>query len=508
MANRLISIRLLLALIALAAAVGNGWGDEQPKQTVKTESFDTDPGWEGHNNHIVPEHAPTVTQDFGYSKTNFAGKAAGELGGQIARAAEPAYYADKIGPVTLDDKLNASGTLALTKSTASSGIFFGFFRAEQPTGGGRPTGSLGLNIDGERGGARLAVRLITGTNQSCGTFITPFIPGNFRPTPIRNDGTRYQWTLDYDPEGAGGHGQFKFTFHGDAPKPGEYSNTSIPENHKEEARRRFPDTTSFTVDLPEGFRKQGTTFDHFGLMNMTKPGGRMSIYFGDLQYLGRSADFTQDPNWNASGNRANYSAKDTAGAHDFGFSPTNYAGGKPGEVGGTFWRSGKYAYYADKVGPLSFDDRLEASGKVMLKSGAPDSDMFLGWFNSANKDESPTQAGHFLGVHVGGPTRVGHYFHPSLTAAKGARAQAKTGPVLTPGKVYDWSLVYDPGAEEGKGAITVTLDKESVTLHLKKGVKAQGGSFDRFGLFTSNIGGQIVRIYLDDLKYTAARPAQ
>jgi hypothetical protein len=46
-----------------------------------------------------------------------------------------------------------------------------------------------------------------------------------------------------------------------------------------------------------------------------------------------------------------------------------------------------------------------------------------------------------------------------------------------------------------------------VTLPLKKGLKAQGASFDRFGLFTSNIGGQIVRIYLDDLKYTAARPA-
>ena len=133
--------------------------------------------------------------------------------------------------------------------------------------------------------------------------------------------------------------------------------------------------------------------------------------------------------------------------------------------------------------------------------------MFLGWFNSANKDQSPIQAGHFLGVHVGGPTRVGHYFHPSLATAEGTRSQAAAGPVLTPGKVYDWSLVYDPTAEGGNGAITVTLDKESVTLPLKKGLKAEGARFDRFGLFTSNIGGQIVRIYLDDLKYTAARPA-
>jgi hypothetical protein len=496
-----------MLLVTLSVGAGNGRPDDPPKSALKTESFDKDPGWEGHNNRIVPEKLPTVTQDFGYSTTNFAGKEKGELGGLVTRAAEPAYYADKIGPLTLDDKLSASGTFAITKTTAGGGIFFGFFRAEQPGGGGRPTGSLGLNMDSERGGARLAVRLITGQNQSCGTFVTPFIPGKFRPTPIRNDGTRYQWTLDYDPDGAGGRGQFKFTFRCDAHKPGEFSGTDIPEAHKEEARRRFPDVTTFTVDLPEGYRKQGTMFDHFGLMNMTKPGGAMTIYFGDLKYLGRGPDFSQDPKWDASGNRAKYQAKDVGGAHDFGFSNTNHAGGKAGEVGGTFWRSGKYAYYADKVGPLSLDDRLEASGKVVLMSGAPDSDMFLGWFNSASKDEPPVKAGHFLGVHVGGPTRVGHYFHPSLATAKGTTSQASAGPVLTPGKVYDWSLVYDPTAEGGNGAITVTLDRESVTLPLKKGLKAQGASFDRFGVFTSNIGGQIVRLYLDDLKYTATRPA-
>src|SRR5262249_20614174 len=90
----------------------------------------------------------------------------------------------------------------------------------------------------------------------------------------------------------------------------------------------------------EGYRKQGTTFDHFGLMNMTKPGGWMTIYFDDLQYLGRTQDFSRDPKWDASGNRTTYQSKDVRGAHDFGFSATNYDGGKVGEVGGTFWHSG------------------------------------------------------------------------------------------------------------------------------------------------------------------------
>jgi hypothetical protein len=497
----------LLLLVTLAATGTLARCAETTKPGIRHESFDHDPGWEEYNNRIVAGHYPTIVQDFGYSGTHHAGKAAGEIGGQVCRASEPAYYADRIGPRTLDDKLSAAGTFALTESTASSGIFFGFFRAEQPGAGGRPVSSLGLDLDCEAHGARLAVRLITGKNQSCGTFITPFIPGKFRPTPIRNDGTRYAWTLDYDPQAAAGHGRFTFTLRSNARQPGELERADLPDSFKEEARRRFPSTTSFSVELPEGFKQQGTRFDHFGLMNMMKAGGHATIYFDDLQYEGRSQDFTRDPNWDASGNRISYRANDVGGAHNFGFSDTHHAGGEPGEVGGTFWRGGKYAYYADRVGPLTLADALEASGKVVLETGAPDSDMFIGWFNSAQKERPPVEAGHFLGVHVGGPTRVGHYFQPAFTTANGTRGHAAAGPVLEPGKVYDWSLAYDPAGADGQGEIRVTLGGESVTLVLRKGAKAEGATFDRFGLFTPAIGGQVVRIFLDNLEYTATRPA-
>jgi hypothetical protein len=76
----------------------------------------------------------------------------------------------------------------------------------------------------------------------------------------------------------------------------------------------------------------------------------------------------------------------------------------------------------------------------------------------------------------------------------------KTGPVLVPGKVFDWSVVYDPAANGGLGELRVALGKETRTLALKKGVKAEGAHFDRFGLCN-------LPIYLDDLKYTATRPA-
>lgn len=44
-----------------------------------------------------------------------------------------------------------------------------------------------------------------------------------------------------------------------------------------------------------------------------------------------------------------------------------------------------------------------------------------------------------------------------------------------------------------------------VSLPLKEGQKSEGATLDRFGLFTSDIGGQQVKIYLDDLKYTARK---
>jgi hypothetical protein len=497
-------------LVALAIALTTAGAGEPPKQSIKTQSFGKDPGWEGHNNRLLPKVLPSITQDFGYSETHFASTKKGEVGGKVVRCMTPCSYAAKIDPKTLKDQLSASGTFALKGAAGSSGVFFGWFNSKQPSGGGRPVGSLGMNFDGEPGGARLAVRMIAGDNRACGTFITPFIPGKFRPTPLKLDGTRYSWTMTYDPDANDGKGRFHFTIksHSTKPEPLDARRLSadLPAAHRKEALSHFPNTTDFAVDLPAGFKKQGATFDRFGLLNMTKPGNAMTIYFGDLTHDGLAEDFSKDPGWVDDNDRAEI-ANPPVGAHDFGFSPTTrFAGGKPGELGGDLWRSGKYGYYADRIGPLALADRLEASGKVVLKVGAPDSDVYLGWFSSADKERPPVESGNFLGVHVGGPTRVGHYFLPRLTTAKGTTAKVASGPILAPGKVFDWSLVYDPAANGSQGELRVTLGKETATLALKKGVKREGAHFDRFGLFNSTIGGQLVRIYLDNLKYTATRP--
>jgi hypothetical protein len=458
---------------------------------VKTEHFDRDPGWEGRNNRIVPKSVPTVKQDFGYSAgTHFASKEAGEIGGTVWRASTPAWYAEKIPAKTLKDKLSASGTFAFTASVGTSGLFFGWFNAKQP-GGSRPMQSLGMDFDGEGHGLRLAVRMITGSNKSCGTFITPFIPGKFRPTPIKNDGTRYTWSLTYDPDANENKGRFQFTIKSSADKHEEFEGKV------------------FSVDLPDGFKDDEMVFDRFGMMNMGRPGNALTVYFGDLEHDGRTDDFSKDPKWDGSGNRITYQPSDVGGAHNFGFSAdTNFAGGAPGEIGGVVWRTDKDAgWYADRVGPMTFDDRLEAGGKVMLAVGAPDSGVFIGWFNSEAKDKPPDKSGNFVGVEIAGPTRVGHYFRPSYTTGKGTSGAPKKGPVLVPGKPHQWTLLYDPAANDGNGTVQVTLDGESVTVNLKPGQKKEGARFDRFGMFSSYPGGGMVKIYFDDLKYTVNRSA-
>ncbi len=484
-------------------------GATQNATTLKTESFDRDPNWEGYNNRATPKHIRAVAQDFGYGTSNFAGKEKGEIGGRIWRSATRASYAAAIPSKTLHDKFTASGAFAVTETSGSSGAFFGLFSSGQTGSGRRDT--LGFRLSGQGSGCRLTVQLVTDKNQACGTKITPWVVDKskprgagrkFRPTSIRNDGTKYLWNLNYDPNGNNGSGQIEFTIR---------SNSSDPEEFEGKV---------FTIPLRPGYKEQGTIFDRFGLMNSERGGNAMTIYFDDLQYDGKAENFSRDPGWAGSGNHARFEDRQQGGAHDFGFSAqTSHAGGTPGELGGTLWRSGEYGYYADDVGPLTMTNRLEARGKVVLTAAPPDSGMYLGWFNSADKQNAPSQTGDFVGIKIGGPTRVGHYFAPAYATGnrpsssnftsrrqhlKRISVERKDGPVLVPQKVFDWELAYDPEAGGGTGSIKARLGTESVTLPLKPGDKSIGGTFDRFGLFTSHIGGSYVRIYFDDLQYTTA----
>jgi hypothetical protein len=487
---------LLIPLLAVSAMTA--LAQAEPAAAVKTEKFDRDPGWEGHNNHIIPKAYPTIAQDFGYSRTQSAGKAAGEIGGQVCRASDAAFYGAKIGPKSLDDKLSASGTFAITKTSSNSGVFFGWFNSSQPGGTGRPVASLGMCMDCEPQGARLAVFVITTQNQVTGKFVTryeryrtPEERAIKRPTPIKNDGTRYHWQIAYDPAGNGGNGQFQFSIKSDSAQPEEFEGKTV------------------TVDLPAGFKQQGTTFDHFGMMNLLRDGSPMTIHFDDIELDDRTQAFAEDPGWDGLRNRGSYQAKEVGGAQDVGFRPTNNAGGAAaGELGGILWR-GPYAYYADRVGPFSLNDRIEVRGRMFFEGAGLDAGVRIGWFNQALKerdDKNPDKAGHFVGVDIGGHTRIGHWFLPMLITAKGDRHFDDKGtlPLLKAGTAYEWSFVYDPAANDNQGQLRVTLGTQSTTLNLKAGAKVQGAVLDRFGISCVGTGGGQVKLSLDDLKYTAS----
>jgi hypothetical protein len=349
--------------------------------------------------------------------------------------------------------------------------------------------SLGLHIGGSKNGIDLHIRLHTADNQACGTTVTQE-EGLKKRRALRNDGTRYTWKLDYDPEANNARGRITFTVRSNAGKPEPF-----------EGRE-------FVINLPDGYRKQGAVFDRFGLMNIMKPGGQLTIYFADVSYDGRTPNLAVEPKWDAHANRTSYKAKEIGGAQNFGYSSTDHAGGAEGEIGGAMWRAAAdWSYYADRVGELSLEDRLEARGKVFLEAGAPDSGMYLGWFKGGEAEKAPTIAGNFVGVKVAGPSRAGHYLQPAYTTGRSTSRAAGKGPLLVPGRVYEWSIVYDPRGAGGNGSIRVTLGDESFTYDLRKGDKAEGARLDRFGLLSSNNpGGHAqVKIYFDDLQYTVRR---
>ena len=175
------------ALVARAQVAPRERPTTQPaKMEIKEEHFNADPGWEGLNNRLKVEakDLPIIDQDFGYSPTQFAGGAKGEIGGKIWRCVTPAHYADRIAPKTLDERLTASGRFTFTDMASNGGLWFGWFNAErQQVGNARPTAALGLNLDFQGDGARLSVRMTNNNREGCGTFITPYLPGEFRTTP-------------------------------------------------------------------------------------------------------------------------------------------------------------------------------------------------------------------------------------------------------------------------------------------------------------------------------------
>jgi hypothetical protein len=473
-----------LAVLAGCLAGGAGGGE-------RVERFDADPGWDGHNNRATEPAKRSVRQDFGYSRTAHAGGKLGEVGGFITPAAEPAYYARKIDRKTFHDPLTASGRL-ICKGREFH-VLLGFFNAGTVNEWRTPN-TIALRLQGRGDVFNAYVEYCTrrwrAGGDNPGGFPTVRDPktGKKRLRGFRS-GVAYEWTLRYDPEGNKGGGSVTVTMGGE----------------------------KAVCHLDPGHKEDGATFDRFGLLPVLKSAdGGGEVWLDDVTVNGEKDDFARDPGWEGFHNRRTYETADVRPRFDFGYTPTRYASGrKAGELGGLVFRGdcrypARMACYGDRLAPLSLDKPLRVSGKVALRRGVTDSTVLLGFYHSRDSMKvNPSQESgwprSFLGVVVEGPSREGFFFYPAyrLRSGESGHADGPGRPHIYPdGKSHDWSLVYDPAGAGGRGRVAVTLDRKSVSLELRKGHRAGGTRFDRFGLVTTWIDGNGQRIYFDDLTYT------
>ncbi len=461
----------------------------------KTERFDKDPGWEGRNNHPADQSKRTIRQDFGYSKqTAHAGGKPGEVGGLITPAAEPAYYARKLPPLTFKDSLSASGRLVC--KGRGFHLLLGFFNS-RTVNEWRTPNTVVIRLAGRGNVCYAYVEYCTSTwragGDSPGGFATvrDEKTGRVRLRGFRT-GDALQWSLRYDPRENKGNGRITVTLGGE---------TAI-------------------CDIRPGHRADGASFDRFGLLPVLKsaddPG---EVWLDDVEINGVKDDFSSDPGWEGVGNRRTYQTADIRPHFDFGYTATHHAGGRAtGELGGLVFRGDcryreRMACYGDRLELLHLDRPLHASGKVALRRGVTDSTTLLGFYHSRDSMEvNPAQSSgwprSFLGVAIEGPSREGFLFYPvyRLREGESRHGSGDDRPHIYPnGQAHEWTLDYDPDAAGGQGRITVTFDGKVVTLDLGRGHKKAGARFDRFGLITTWIDGNGQRIYFDDLTYTCAQ---
>ena len=477
-------VALGLGSLALAAARA-----EEPDRIAR-EAFDADPVWDGFRNRLLPDRLPGVRQDFGLRTTNLAGgRAPGEIGGTVQRSTTPARFAMPIPARTLNERLSASGKLAVPRADASSGIMLGWFHGSSR--GWRTTSSLAMRLDGN--GGKFWVFYEYGTRNGLTGGAGAFEGDRYQTTPtepFRADGKAHEWSLVYEPGVPGGDGALALRI----------------------------DDRKYEIPVSAEHRKDGATFDRFGIWNVEIHGESMDAYFDDLVVDGKPLQCDAAEGWSGEGNHASFEERVIRPRHDYGFSPTALAGGRPGEIGGIVFRDERPSYYAADVGKLSLEEPLRASGRIVLRSAGADSAVCMGWFDGKSKREKDTselqapQPG-WLGVIIEGPSRVGHYFRAAYSSSRGSGQSPcedpRTGaerPVIRPdGQVHRWSIEYAPEAAARSGSITVKFDESTHSLDVRPGHRAEGGVFDRFGLFNLQAGGHHVEIYIDDLAYTSGR---
>ncbi len=386
--------------------------------------------------------------------------------------------------------LSASGKILVL---AGRGHFLlGFFRADTLNEWRTPNTIVArINVRGE--GFHCHLEYCSSRWRAAAGVIGEIVPGERISAKLIPCGKVYEWRLTYEPKADGGYGLVTLIL-GD-----ETANCKIgPQGHAD-----------------------GASFTHFGLLPVLKawdnPG---EVWLSDVAINGMHFAFATDPEWDHLNNRRTYITTDTRPRFDFGWSLTQFAGGKTvGEMGGLIFRGDcrerhRLAAYGDKLSLLTLDTKLHVRGRVAMTRGVSDSTASIGFYHSVSSlKQNPAQDQaipmDYLGINIEGPSSEGFFFYP-VYRVHGNVAQPydyRSGNALRiypDGKSHDWELDYDPGGARGRGQIRVSLDHQSCLLELVSGAKAINASFDHFGICTPWIDGNSVTAYFDDLEYTCS----
>jgi hypothetical protein len=543
----------------LALALGLTLGPAHGQLVQVRQDFSRDPGWDHYQNRIVGTEMPAIHQDFGWRRSNYTGSGPGEIGGRVENSRRQAFYAMPLGmPLTFDDEISASGKLALRHVGLRGVGYVGFFNSRRHTW--RVWNSMAFRIWEEDDLGQVMFDWMSADWKARGAETAIL---------LKPDGEPHGWSFRYEPEARAdpvwhdralerhdtdrtGNGQ-PYELQGEEhlfarlskEEPGltrealharllKARDQGLVEYfHRHEMHRwwkrpdagtghgrvtlQFDGETPYVFWFDEEIRKSPAEFDRFGLFNIARFGTRVEMYLGDLKVNGQDVDLSQDPHWEGRNNETRYAEPNFQAAHSYGWSQTNWAGEKPGEVGGLFWRTEPpdplCSYYGDDVGELTLDDPISFSGTICFTDGMTDAAAYFGYFNRDDQveafDKSRPDAfspvANTMGVAIADSSAVGYYFLPQVSSSDREAVRQPWG-VFTPDRRRRrFAFDYDPA---GGGRVTVTLDGRKVAFDLTPEQRRAGATFNRFGLANVRSGGHSVEFYLDDLSYTArgARP--
>lgn len=523
------------------------------------EDFSRDPGWDHYQNRVVGTEMPTVAQDFGWRPTNHTGSGPGEIGGRVENSRRQAYYAMPLGrPLSFEDEISASGTLALRHIGLRGVGYVGFFNSRRHTW--RVWNSMAFRVWEEDGLGQVMFDWMSSDWRARGAETAIL---------LKPDGKVHTWSFHYEPGARAdpawhdralerhvtdrtGNGQ-PYELQGEeylfARMQKEEPNLTRDELHARLLRVRdqglveyfhrhnqhrwwkrpdagkghgrvtlqFDGETPYVFWLDEEIRKAPAAFDRFGLFNIARFGTGVEMYLGDLRINGQKLDLTQDPHWEGRNNESRYTEPNFHGMQNYGWSQTNWAGERVGEIGGLFWRTEPQdplcSYYGDDVGELTLEDPISFSGSISFTEGMTDAGAFFGYFNrdsqieefDAGRPDRLSRMANTLGISIADLSALGYYFTPRVSSSAREAVRKPCEVFLPDRRRRRFMFDYDPKGNGGTGRATVTLDRHAYVLDLSPQQRKNGAVFNRFGLANVRNGGNSVEFYLDDVTYTARR---